>query len=499
MIDWFRYDRATTVVHAQDDFSQFRKWHQGLFDAAEQQQGGGDGGSVEGTNPTAAFGLNTSAFSLSSIPGADRDRGYNWRETAPSKQASSLRPASPSKLDPAVVSAMDACFEDDIETHIAKAASVVTKPLRPSSPSMQLRSISLSPASEAVQEHASLAPAAAQSSHSLAPASTQASHSTIPDSESLPSTPPRHTPSPNLPEPGPVTTNTTDKRGTALYLRSTSLDRAIGRQQHTVNLLPLDGRDSADLFLPRTYSHSPQQHQHQHDPPLSTSYEEDRRVYDALPNYPDSIPTFESPPRPMGSEKPQYMDTEEEAFPSLEQLSSTAVDPIPTEEEADMETYLSWLNSQEPSASVQHQPQQLLSTVVPPTAAPVAAITTSSQKLLPQQRQEKQQKQQQPLQTTPVRRNSDPIIASKTASNSSNIPRYSNNRPSGISTNTSTTNGTGTTSTATVRLEEEEAIINKVFSPRDAAMRAEQTDALSASAGKSKFGKSAFQSRTHFS
>ena len=427
MIDWFRYDRATTVVHAQDDFSQFRKWHQGLFDAAEQQQGG-DGGSVEGTKPTAAFGLNTSAFSLSSVPGADRDRGYNWRETAPPKQASPLRPASPSKLDPAAVSAMDACFEDDIETHIAKAASVVAKPLRPSSPSMQLWSISLSPASEAVQEHASLAPAAAQSSHSLAPASTQsshalapASHSTIPDSESLPPTPPRHTPSPNLPEPGPVATNTTDKRGTALYLRSASLDRAIGRQQHTVNLLPLDGRDSADLFLPRTYSHSPQQYQHQHDPPLSTSYEEDRRVYDALPNYPDSIPTFESPPRPMGSEKPQYMDTEEEAFPSLGQLSSTAVDPIPPEEE-DMETYLSWLNSQEPSASVQHQPQQLLSTVVSPTAAPVAAITTSSQKMLPQQRQEKQKKQQQPLQTTPVRRNSDPIIASKTASNSSNIP-----------------------------------------------------------------------------
>ena len=150
-----RYDRATSVVHAYDDFSGFRKWHQGLFDenkggAARAGGGGGErsqslqrsgseagGGNDRGLQSFSMDGMDRSAFSLDAhahqprqqqlpqYPGEenqDRDRA----SPASSKYSPDGRLAAPLSVDSAEMAAYFAEEEAALASH-RREASVASK------------------------------------------------------------------------------------------------------------------------------------------------------------------------------------------------------------------------------------------------------------------------------------------------------------------------------------------------------------------------------------
>lgn len=233
-----------------------------------------------------------------------------------------------------------------------------------------------------------------------------------------------------------------------------------------------------------------------------SSFEEDMRVFDALPDYPVAALSAPSPPAgevaasstedsprlaptataPLQQVGSAVMAAEtvvsiseaahEDAlpFPSVYQLS-TITERIDAEE-AELASYLSWLETQQPAQ------------------AQVATASTATE----------QQTLQQP---TLVPLPAESVISSNTSAQSrlaapaSGIPRYVANRPAGVSVSASAP-APWVPSIDAYSATETEFAVPRVFSPRDAAMRAEQSDPVRESSGGSRVGKSAFQARPHF-
>jgi hypothetical protein len=148
----------------------------------------------------------------------------------------------------------------------------------------------------------------------------------------------------------------------------------------------------------------------------------------------DALPTFSEASSPTTASAEEEQAAEARApSPSLLRLSAMA-ERIEAEE-AELANYLSWLDSQQQQGGS----QGVRSPTPPPATAMTAAVSAPKER-------------------------------------SSGIPRYAGSRADG-------SDGDG------------DAM--RVFSPRDAAMRAEQRDASSFS-GSGKIGRSAFQSRTLF-
>jgi hypothetical protein len=321
VVTTLRFDPATSAVHAYDDFSQFRKWHQGLFDHARDEPADGSAAEQKAESPEVVY---------ENAPGIAQ----------PPSPPQSLPQPTPANNS----SRYSTLYEADVEQELVPR----TEERRAAPPPL--------PA-----DFASLA--------------------------------------------------------------------AAGERRRDVTLLQKDGRDSAELKSPAL---SPLRSATSSPPRVADrSFEEDRQAFDALPTFSGA-----SSPTTASADEEEQAPARAPSPPSLLRLS--AMEERIEAEEAELASYLSWLDTQQQGGSSGGFGDQGF-TPSPAATGPAAAA-------VPKER-------------------------------SSGIPRYAG----GARADGADADGGDL----------------RVFSPRDAAMRAEQRDNNGASSG-SKIGRSAFQSRTLF-
>jgi hypothetical protein len=234
--------------------------------------------------------------------------------------------------------------------------------------------------------------------------------------------------------------------------------------------------------------------------PQDSSFEEDLRVYRALPDYSSAalsepplapadtsrstLPGTSAPSElPAAGEQQGLHESRQEAAPeSPTQKQLSAITQQIDAEEAELADYLSWLEAQQQQQQQQQRaPAQepVLPQADPPTAQPLQQRQPTTVRL--------------PAETGAAR--PGPAHHPAAAAAASGIPRYVTGRPASMDVaglQPSVRGGGSSTGTATA----DGTAPARVFSPRDAAMRAEQPVPVRSRSTVSRSGRSAFEAQS---